>query len=290
MKLRTLAAATLIAATGSANAAIVFGDDWELDLSSFGYGSHLAIDEANFSGIFNSVATDNNGNGFPDVGDTQVIDGLISVTGFTIGGLENQIEDSAGGVLGVNYQVTGQFDAGQLVTSFDPVSGLTGATHNGQPGTLNLYFDDISGGGTFADTANASTYTDGTLIATFDLLGGFSSFNQQALDGQDDTTWQMLTNDVGALKDKTGVAVVPGETLAIADSNTDADPDQNGQLDTAFGAFPGQCEPNNQLDVCGTENGSFNIGTQIPAPGTLMLLGAGLVMAGYRHVGGRKKA
>jgi hypothetical protein len=256
----------------------------------------LGIDQMTFNALFRSTIAP-----APiSVGDlqtTNIVGNVTSALGDA--GVIPQTGDGAGNptgnVLSIDFEITFAATTTQQILTVDAITGLVTASHRGPGagpngivtnGNLEIWADVIGGGANDNTGVGANTnpvtggqgMTDGTLIATFAVIDQFplatTSFNTQAFDGQDDARF-VLISQIGILTDELGNLLLPGSTLAFTNSNTDADDNNNGILDTVPANFPGGCPaaPQNVADVCGIEDGSFNL-AQVPEPNSLALLGA----------------
>jgi hypothetical protein len=311
-----LVAAGLVSLAGGAQAAIIV-NDWQIDLGALGataggnftgfgvFGPPTGITQLSFDALFHGVAA-----GPIAPGTLQTVDVLGKVTAAT-GSAGIFTNTTTNALLNVNVPGINGFELtfGSTTTlqllSVNPGTGQVlnshlgaGAGPNGVEanGILNIYADVLGdaigvAGNTSAITGGAG-FQDGLLIASFQIVNQFplatGSFNTQTLDGQDDALFTLIANPFGILQDSAGNALAIDTTLAFTDSNTDADPDNNGILDTAPTAFPatlGPCLPSGLQspgNTCGNENGSFSIA--VPEPGTLALLGISMLgLGGFRR-------
>lgn len=305
LKKSLLAFAVATAWAGSAHAGIIV-NNWTIDTTVAAVeGGTLDrviadVDEITYRAIIDTrLTTDAGTAGFPDVGDVYSVVVYGFATGFTnvvappatLGSLTpfelNQTIELAGFTpweltfsLVSDYQVVGVL--GDDV-DFSQLGG----------GTLNIYIDDILGGLGKADFATASTFTDGTNIATFTGVsaGGVGTGNLDATDLNGDDNSVFAMSAANALLGVAGVftkGTYDFATTEGADIHTqgdyDADQDGDGLFNTSYGALdcaavqgPGR--------FCADEDGSAQL--SVPEPGTLALLGLGLM--GLASVGRRQR-
>lgn len=282
-------------------------------------GGVKGIDEMSFDAVFHSVTVSGGVFPFPAPGDLDTVDTLGQVTqAKNASGSVNRTTTIKR--LNEDFELTFTSTTTQVVTSFPDINGNQTNQHLGAGtgpaglaksgdnlsplanGYLNIYADRIDGaaGDVTGVTANTSQITggagmnDGLLIATFRVLpaaGNSGNFNNSsaALDGSDDASfelvWQYSVAGVGVLQDAFGIPVPLSTTLGLTDSNTDIDPDGNSIIDTIptgyapLGSGLGSCGTG-AFNVCGVENGSFVLATQVPEPGTMTLLGLSLLGLG----------
>ena len=289
----------LTAALSSApvSAAIVV-DDWQIDLgvaglAAEGLGGVLGpIDFVEFTGLFHT-RNDPTVAGNPaaiDAGDTGVTDFVFRATGLSGNGSPQNVSSGAapcgagggGCVLSVDFEITGIGSSEQQFTGAGAFVVPAGAS-----GFLDIYVDGTPDSNTSTDGTGGTGFTDGTLIASFALLGGEPTdggiFNPLTFDGSTDNTFVLASNPVGAVLDQFGNPLALGATIAITDANTDASPGNipGGQMLLAAGspigtAGPGQCGQVLGVDFCGTEDGSLSL-LEVPEPAAVALLGLGLL-------------
>lgn len=322
MKLKQVAAALVAAGlmglAASAQAFIAV-NDWRIDLGALGDRSGVGednftgygvigavgqpagsngINSMTFNALYNNVGTFTGPGGLPLVGDTFT----TNLAGFAT----NYIGD-AGGIVATStlkfanfdFEVTFVATTTQQIATIDYVTGLQQFSHLGagtgpngfaQNGFLYIYADVLTAGdntGLKANTdvvAGGDGINDGTLLAIFEVLPSFAtgSFNTIALDGQDNAIFRLVNNVHNVILDSAGNPLLAGATLAFTDSNTDADDDNDGILNTApSGAlFANICPSVGTFsNNCGIEDGSFNLAT-VPEPGSLALLGIALAGVG----------
>jgi hypothetical protein len=304
--LMTLCASALLSgAAGVANAAITV-ENWVIDMNAiggevagfglFGTNGALGIDQMEFSALYHAIIAG------------PIAPGTLQHTD-TMGAVTTAVNENGF----VNLTTGGQFLNGNFEITFastttQTLTGVSGSVvtnrHLGAGtgpdglvtnGFLNIYVDVCSGAGNVDGSvcANTSAATggtgmlDGILIATFQVVESplpSGSFNIAAFDGQDDATFELVFNLNGAVQDAFGNPLAIGETLAFTNSNTDADDDNNGLLDTNPGGWGvqglGACG-NTILDNCGEEEGSINLAQRVPEPSSLALIGAALAGLGF---------
>jgi hypothetical protein len=288
----------------SAQASIKILDDWTIDLGGvvgqgLGPSPNLVtpIDEVFYTGYsFNTLFDVGVANGVPDPGDHARIQGLLVATGlsndllgmFNTGGIGGHPDDKG---LGTTWDLTFAFDV-EVVYNFTPIPGdlsfshvAAGAGITPATGTLDIYIDG-PGGGEGLTLAGASVpaaqWTDAALIASFLDAGGQGGvFHTLTLDGSDDALFfDVIPSSImpGVLFDKNGVdlSTYPPNllTLAITDSNLDADPLATGSLGNVpgvpvgFGAAPPETLANFNVK----EDGSARLGV-IPEPASMLVWG-----------------
>jgi len=297
MKLKKAFLATSIAllSAGSAQAGFVV-ENWDLNTGAAGVGQGLTtsvtgIDEMSFLAVSKAVkGADVGPVGL--VGDTYTVTVFGNITAMTnyvappvaIGsitpaGLNQNVGSGICGIVNC-FELTFALTTTVTVNSVD-ISGNVGFTHNiGAGSTLRFYIDNLADGvGAQASSANAASYTDGTLVFSADDAGGPQSagnFNTVNGDGNDDGYF--LVNAGNAAVNVAGVftkgAYDFGKTVG-----SDVETDSNFH----FGGFPsfGALAPcgNSAIDFCATEDGSTTL-SQVPEPATVGLAGIALVGLG----------
>ncbi len=229
-------------------------------------------EEIGFNAINHVVITDNvnlPGQGFPSPGDS------FTGTGYAL------IDANIDGLqLTASYSVAGAF------TGFDPATGRLFFNHGlSAPGTSNqmtVYLDNFS----VANEDDASSYTDGLKIATFDVVpdaeGGY--FTQAG--GADKLTFKLSDNDRKQLGIEDQDVLFEIETqISLADIV-----DDHMVFPLFFDAF--NCG-GTLLDSCGREIGTGKLTTalvevpvitppsEVPLPPALGLFLSGLGIMGW---------
>lgn len=295
MKLRTILATAILAATASSANAVILVDDWDLDVSSL-FGASAAIDpsqyhvidvsEMTFLAVGTSTTIDADGNGIPSVGETFVTSagGVIEsfrrpVSGANISPAVYETT-GVGGLEG--WSLTFTFEVGGTFTSVDTSdANFVHVGPGGSPasGVLTFYVNNntVAGGVDVAGNTNISTVNP---IATFDVKPGDGGvFSFLTGDGSDDTTFTLTSAAAGFWTDKNGndfndllLASSGGDVLlGLADGNFDS-----AAGGTAFDFNPSgyNCGTQTATSFCFSENGGFIL---VPVPGSLALLSLGLI-------------
>lgn len=262
------------------------------------------IDEWTFVDHFvQFLANDTGDAGFSN-GDEGVVQGVGVITSMRNDGLDvtSPLLNVNGTFLGLEgYEVTFEFDVDYVVTDVDGNDiNFTHTTANNASGELRIYVDNL-GDFSQCSTDTGLGCTDGTLVAVFDILDGDGGvINFVTFDGADDATFAATFLAAGVWSDEFGNDLacdnsVPGEEcvgeLAFTDSNLDADPENDGLLNTTSSVFDCGIDPQTGVSGttrnCGNSDGSF-VRATVPEPTTLALLSLGLVtvggVAGFRRL------
>jgi hypothetical protein len=223
-----------------------------------------------------TVSQNDDGNGFLNAGDPFVDVGTLFGTGFV-----PVTTDSEG--IGLNWQFTGELiDFGGIVTdvSFDPVTNDTEIDYSYTSGTLDFYVNQtITADHQTRIPSDDVGFTDGTLVASFDLVYGvgntFLDFeggdpdNRGLAEFMFEATW--LIDDFWYDTEGNDLAEVFGDEHPVTwfveyiDINVD-DPILN---------IPGG--PDADLFTSSVQHDGSIEFDAVPEPASMLLLGAGLL-------------
>ena len=289
--------------TGQASAQIVV-NDWTLNFGAVpgfgGFGELQHVNTLGFQGLFHSALTPQNP-GTVTLGDVSTTDFLANVNsangavGVTTAGKVLGSTSAATGVeLTARGNTTGtvvsvgpvNFDSRFHTGFLDVFVGLPGGAPNGANGTANVDPTSPTRGTGMGGPADP-TDPNSVLIASFQLLDDGTGATSSLLiaTGATKADFKLISALPGVLLDSGGNPLALGSLLALADAQTNVDP--NGNPPTTIGTFTipvgplgGTCG-SNAFNVCGIENGNLRIATAVvPEPASLALLGAALLASG----------
>jgi hypothetical protein len=167
--------------------------------------------------------------------------------------------------------LTGTFSGSQF--TFDP-----------SVGKVKLWMEN--------DNDYKSSTGDVKLLATFDLIspsGGATPFNfigGTNSNGTVDVTLRETSGITGLFKNSSGVPLPLSITLDLVNTNALVDPNPLFAPNPKFSG-PSFCNSTTGGTGCTLaevhvqNSGQFNLATAVPEPGTLSLLGAGLLLLGF---------
>jgi hypothetical protein len=273
---------TVAVISGQANAGTIALEDWGFNPNGVDGslpGLIIPIDEITYIG---QTYIDQDGVG---PGTTFVDSGAFSATSFQNDGAPISVATT---MLGFSYEITAVIEASGVNTT------LVGTDQNfvfDAGGTVSLYLDTAMDYG----SSNGFYGADGgTLIASFEITSGSGDFdfNPNITDGQIDLYMKATYLKTGVWYDADGVTdlatmVDDGLVAAITDSNNDLiDPTdtQKGEWQEKWGVGGAG---NNFPEDFFTQNDGSMAPSIVPEPGSIILLGLGLL--GFAGLGRRKR-
>ena len=277
----TFLAITTIFLLGSTNATALPLDSYTLNFSAASGGlipNIDNVDEIRFVGRSAIAFNDLDGSFGISAGDTFDDFFVIRATDF----IDINGNDIASPGYGNNHELTliGRASGVQTTDNNYVLTSLT---------TFNFYFD--SGPGfTQADFTNLSTFADGVNVESGTLVQGEGSNDAGIISGTFDLEVDLidilhtLPGSQGEFfeLDDNGNPFNMNLVFGLVDSNNT----QNNNIDlTVFENFFGFNRADYSFVVTGQNDGSFNK-TVVPEPGTMLLLGFGLL--GFAHISRRK--
>lgn len=281
----------------SAQALVVF-NDWSLNLDAVGEGGVSGqIDHINqilFDGIAYSQTDDTNANNLPDPGEIGATDGYLASYLYTeTPGQPAPTIEPWGFEMTFDYSINSVGVNPATGASYEHLAAGTAISNATlqRDGILDIYID----GSPDADVNTGLGFTNGTLIAQFEILAGVGGlFSPATLDGSDDATYKLiwaldnviLDSNGNDLQDTIGTTAY---TIGITDTNFDGDDDENNQFDSTYGSNVWSPGTQSATNFIASLNGSSSLGVGVvPEPTTMLLFGFGLL--GIAGISRRQKA
>lgn len=309
----------LCGVAGPAQAYVIL-DDWSMNLNAitdtYSVSLNNALDgmitdinQIAYNGIAWGRTDDSNNNGLPDVGEIGRTDGLLaSRTYLDTAGTQQFWTDGD-----TFFELTFDFslNSTQTLAATAITPGVYVHLEAGSPtgsalqadGILDMYIDITPDASQL--TGLGYTDADSLKVASFAVKQGYGgTFLPATGDGSDDGTFELIWAIAGIFeaKDGTDLTATIGDpnaaTIAITDSNFDADPNNNGLFDSTFGAGADKVfgtaddifsppTPQTSINFVANEDGSASLGYGVvPEPTTMLLFGFGLL--GIAGIGRRK--
>lgn len=205
---------------------------------------------------------------------------LVNLDGVVPTGL---VTESNGGTISGSgdFQYTVVANIQEVVTVFAPFPGGQLLGFNIIGGTISIFYDDVDLANTQANTADGTGFDDGIEIARLSVESGTTNFTVE-FDPDEGTGGTNLHFQLTAVTDFVDEAFIEGILGAVADLEFDSSqefpPGTANTTDFHVGGsafYPDYAvDPDNDIQIAVDGSNTF---TTVPEPGTLGLLGAGLL-------------